>query len=151
MNWQLAPSYHLSRFWFAPPANGFSATDPSWANLGQGAPETGPLPDSPPRIASIDFISLGGDEIHEYAPTSGLKSLREAVANYYNKEYREGMESQYTYENVCIVSICVCVSISVGVDVGVDVCGLKAAMSSSVGAGVSGQVYRISLVRRKKN
>lgn len=29
--------------------------------------------------------------------------LREAVANLYNVNYREGKESKYTYENVCIV------------------------------------------------
>lgn len=29
--------------------------------------------------------------------------LREAVANLYNVNYREGKESNYTYENVCIV------------------------------------------------
>jgi hypothetical protein len=31
------------------------------------------------------------------------KALREAVANLYNDTYRKGKESQYTYENVCIV------------------------------------------------
>ena len=30
-------------------------------------------------------------------------ALREAVANLYNHTYRQGKESQYTYENVCIV------------------------------------------------
>lgn len=29
--------------------------------------------------------------------------LREAVANLYNLTYRQGKESQYTFENVCIV------------------------------------------------
>lgn len=42
--------------------------------------------------------------MNEYAPTTGVKELRQAVANLYNKEYRQGMKSQYTYENVCIVS-----------------------------------------------
>lgn len=29
--------------------------------------------------------------------------LREAVAHLYNDTYRKGKDSQYTYENVCIV------------------------------------------------
>jgi aspartate/methionine/tyrosine aminotransferase len=39
----------------------------------------------------------------EYGPTAGIKSLRAAVAKLYNDNYRQGKESQYTWENVCIV------------------------------------------------
>jgi aspartate/methionine/tyrosine aminotransferase len=40
----------------------------------------------------------------EYAPVTGrMKELRQKVAHYYNHLYREGKESQYSYENVCIV------------------------------------------------
>lgn len=39
----------------------------------------------------------------EYAPVTGLKELRVKVANYYNHLYREGKESKYSFENVCIV------------------------------------------------
>ena len=42
-------------------------------------------------------------DYREYAPTAGIKELREAVANYYNEEYRQGKASKYTYRNVCIV------------------------------------------------
>jgi len=42
-------------------------------------------------------------DANEYAPTTGVKELREAVANLYNVTYRQGKASQYTYENVCIV------------------------------------------------
>ena len=35
--------------------------------------------------------------------TAGVKELRQAVADYYNREYRQGKESQYTYRNICIV------------------------------------------------
>ncbi|KAF9032099.1 PLP-dependent transferase [Hymenopellis radicata] len=81
-------------------ANGFSyAESHAWANLGQGAPEVGPIPDSAPRPTSIP---LPTDSL-EYAPTTGVKALREAVANLYNDTYRKGKASQYTYENVCIV------------------------------------------------
>ncbi|KAI0748514.1 aminotransferase [Daedaleopsis nitida] len=81
-------------------ANGFSyASSHEWANLGQGAPEVGQIPDAPPRPTSIP---LPEDSL-EYAPTTGVKELREAVANLYNHQYRQGKLSQYTYENVCIV------------------------------------------------
>lgn len=80
-------------------ANGFKYGDESWSNLGQGAPEVGPIPDASPRAQSVEMPL----ETLEYAPTSGIKELRQAVANLYNKTYREGMKSQYTYENVCIV------------------------------------------------
>lgn len=39
----------------------------------------------------------------EYAPTAGIKPLREAVANMYNAHHRQGKPSQYTWENVAIV------------------------------------------------
>lgn len=32
-----------------------------------------------------------------------MPELREAVADLYNQQYRQGKLSQYTYENVCIV------------------------------------------------
>ncbi|KAH0830726.1 pyridoxal phosphate-dependent transferase [Lanmaoa asiatica] len=81
-------------------ANGFSyANSHEWANLGQGAPEVGPIPNALPRP---DSISMPLDSL-EYAPTTGVKALREAVANLYNHTYRQGKKSQYTYENVCIV------------------------------------------------
>lgn len=39
----------------------------------------------------------------EYGPTGGIKSLRAAVANLYNVHHRQGKESKYSWENVCIV------------------------------------------------
>jgi aspartate/methionine/tyrosine aminotransferase len=86
---------------YVPPANGFSYDNSEWANMGQGAPETGDLPGGPPRIRQID-LRPWGDGVNEYAPTTGVKELRQAVADYYNREYRVGKKSQYTYENVCI-------------------------------------------------
>ena len=78
-------------------SRGFHYGHPDWANLGQGAPEVGPLPGAPPRIESIDARGA-----HEYAPVGGLVELREAVAALYNARYRRGMGSQYTAENVAI-------------------------------------------------
>jgi aspartate/methionine/tyrosine aminotransferase len=81
-------------------ANGFSyASSHLWSNLGQGAPEVGEIPDAPPRPTTL---AMPTDSL-EYAPTTGVKALREAVANLYNDTYRKNKESQYTFENVCIV------------------------------------------------
>lgn len=79
---------------------GFTYGNEEWCNLGQGAPETGDLPGANPRITEI---ALDGRS-HEYAPVSGLRELREAVAALYNARYRRGLPSQYTAENVAISS-----------------------------------------------
>ncbi|KAI5478228.1 hypothetical protein MNV49_005293 [Pseudohyphozyma bogoriensis] len=83
-------------------ANGWTFDNDEWANFGQGAPEVGPIPGGTERPTVIDLKSMG-EGINEYAPTTGVTELREAVANYYNQTYRVGMESQYTKDNVCIV------------------------------------------------
>lgn len=80
-------------------AKGYTPDDPNWTNFGQGAPEVGPIPGCMEKPDTVD----SGVHEREYAPTAGLKELREAVANLYNTHYREGMRSKYTYENVCIV------------------------------------------------
>ncbi|CAH2353636.1 hypothetical protein CLIB1423_11S04258 [[Candida] railenensis] len=79
---------------------GFDVQDLDWANLGQGAPEHGDtIPGSFKRPSSVPVP----DYSKEYAPTAGIKELREAVANYYNETYRQDKPSKYTYKNVCIV------------------------------------------------
>jgi N-succinyldiaminopimelate aminotransferase len=77
---------------------GFSTTDLDWCNLGQGMPETGPLPGAPARVQTV---SIDVDD-QEYAPVAGIWELREEVAGLYNRLYRRGMPSQYTAENVSI-------------------------------------------------
>ena len=77
---------------------GFDPEDPEWCNLGQGQPETGPLPGAPPRVSHIDIEA--GDQ--EYAPVPGLWEVREAVADLYNTLYRRGRGSKYSAENVAI-------------------------------------------------
>ncbi len=52
--------------------------------MGQGAPETGPLPGAPSR----DFHMNIEDAELEYASTAGIRELREKVAEYYNALYR---------------------------------------------------------------
>lgn len=77
---------------------GYTPDDPTWANLGQGMPETGPLPGAPPRV---DRLSI--DPRHqEYSPITGQKALRQKVADLYNTLFRQGKTSQYTWENVSI-------------------------------------------------
>jgi len=81
-------------------ANGFNyANSHDWSNLGQGAPEVGPIPNSADRPTTINMPT---DSL-EYAPTTGVKDLRQAVANLYNVTYRKNKASQYSFENVCIV------------------------------------------------
>ena len=77
---------------------GYKAADASWANLGQGMPETGPLPGGPPRRSALAIDPAD----QEYAPVAGVLELREAVAALYNARYRKGMKSRYTAENVSI-------------------------------------------------
>jgi aspartate/methionine/tyrosine aminotransferase len=77
---------------------GYRASDPSWCNLGQGQPETGPLPGAPPRLSSLAI----SEDAYEYAPVAGLLELRAAVADAYNRRFRRGLPSQYSAENVAI-------------------------------------------------
>ena len=79
-------------------ALGYKTGDAKWCNLGQGMPETGPLPGGPPRQ---DTVAIDPAD-QEYAPVPGVWELREAVASLYNDRYRRGQKSQYTAENVAI-------------------------------------------------
>jgi N-succinyldiaminopimelate aminotransferase len=79
-------------------ARGYRTGHPEWSNLGQGQPETGPLPGAPPRVESVVIDPAD----HYYAPVAGIPELREAVAALYNRLFRRGMRSQYTAENVAI-------------------------------------------------
>jgi aspartate/methionine/tyrosine aminotransferase len=77
---------------------GYRYGHPDWCNLGQGQPETGPLPGAPPRIYRVE---IGVDD-QDYAPVPGIWDLRRAVAELYNELYRKGKRSKYTERNVCI-------------------------------------------------
>ncbi|KAG0140634.1 hypothetical protein CROQUDRAFT_664940 [Cronartium quercuum f. sp. fusiforme G11] len=83
-------------------ANGFTYDDHEWANFGQGAPEVGDIPGASSKPETLDVAGMGID-VHEYAPTTGVKALRTAVADLYNHTYRKDKVSKYTFENVCIV------------------------------------------------
>jgi aspartate/methionine/tyrosine aminotransferase len=77
---------------------GFRMHHPDWCNLGQGQPDTGPLPGAPPRRSEVVIDKMDQD----YAPVAGIWELREAIAGMYNKLLRRGMPSQYTAENVAV-------------------------------------------------
>jgi hypothetical protein len=77
---------------------GYRYGHPAWCNLGQGQPETGPLPDAPPRVERIEI----GVNDQDYAPVPGIWELRRAVAELYNNLYRHDKQSRYTELNVCI-------------------------------------------------
>jgi aspartate/methionine/tyrosine aminotransferase len=80
--------------------HGFTYESPEWANLGQGSPETGVIPDAPPRIETIPISAPN----RQYSPIEGNLALRQAVADYYNVHFRQGKASQYSAENVAIAS-----------------------------------------------
>jgi aspartate/methionine/tyrosine aminotransferase len=77
---------------------GYRYGHPDWCNLGQGQPETGPLPGAPPRVTQVKI----GPGDQDYAPIPGLWELRRAVADLYNELYRQDKRSKYTEHNVCI-------------------------------------------------
>lgn len=77
---------------------GFHFDAEGWCNLGQGQPETTPLPGAPPRVTSIPVHPSDLD----YAPVPGLPELRAAIADLYNRRFRRGRGSQYSAENVAI-------------------------------------------------
>jgi aspartate/methionine/tyrosine aminotransferase len=80
--------------------HGFSYSNPDWANLGQGSPETGDIPGGPPRVREVTISEAS----RQYSPIAGNKLLCQAVADYYNAAYRAGKKSQYTADNVSIAS-----------------------------------------------
>jgi aspartate/methionine/tyrosine aminotransferase len=77
---------------------GYRHDDPTWVNLGQGQPEICSLDGAPPRIESIHVHA----EDLEYAPINGPYEVRAAIADFYNRNYRKGLGSKYSTENVCV-------------------------------------------------
>lgn len=76
---------------------GWKMGDPAWSNLGQGQPEVGELEGAPPRLNSMPIEPAD----HAYGPVEGIPELRQAVADHYNRLYRQG-KSQYGPQNVAI-------------------------------------------------
>jgi aspartate/methionine/tyrosine aminotransferase len=80
--------------------HGFAYDAKQWANLGQGSPETGPIPGAPERIEQLKIPAAS----QQYGPVAGNNDLREAVADFYNTTHRRGKKSKYTRDNVSIAS-----------------------------------------------
>jgi len=76
---------------------GFENGHPDWCNLGQGQPEVGEMAGAPERIHSVELLP----EDHAYGPLGGTPELCAAVAQHYNRLYRQG-KSPYGPENVSI-------------------------------------------------
>lgn len=77
---------------------GYKPLDKAWSNLGQGAPETGPIAGSSERMTAINI-----EPAHcEYSHVAGLMGLRQKIADLYNFLYRQNKASKYTWENVSI-------------------------------------------------
>jgi len=77
---------------------GFVNGHPDWCNLGQGQPEVGEMAGAPPRI---DTIKLDPAD-HAYGPLGGTDEVRTAVAEHYNRLYRQGKSSRYDKDNVAV-------------------------------------------------
>jgi aspartate/methionine/tyrosine aminotransferase len=80
--------------------HGFAYGKSDWANLGQGSPETGDIPDAPPRVTEVKISEAS----RQYGPVAGNQKLRQAVADFYNATYRRKKKSKYTADNVSIAS-----------------------------------------------
>jgi aspartate/methionine/tyrosine aminotransferase len=78
--------------------HGFRMGHPDWANLGQGQPEVGEMAGAPPRMEHAPFQP----EDHAYGAIEGIPEMREAVAEHYNRLYRQGKSSKYSAENVAM-------------------------------------------------
>ncbi len=77
---------------------GYTTTDPTWSNLGQGAPETSKLTES---IDYIRYLDIQEQQLG-YSPIPGILPLRQKVAEYYNHFFRKDKRSQYSFKNVSI-------------------------------------------------
>ena len=79
---------------------GFFNGHPDWSNLGQGQPEVGEMDGAPPRFAEFRVLP----EDHAYGPINGTDTLRDTIADHYNRLYRHGKVSRYTRDNVAVAS-----------------------------------------------
>ena len=79
-------------------SSGFNTRRTQWCNFAQGQPEVSQFQDAPSRLS---WITLETHD-HEYSPVAGNDELRDAIAGYYNRFYREDMDSKYKKENVSV-------------------------------------------------
>lgn len=79
---------------------GYRNGHPAWCNLGQGQPEVGPIAGAPTRIS---WITLDPYD-HAYGEVGGIEEMRQAIADHYNRLYRDGKDTRYKKENVTVAS-----------------------------------------------
>lgn len=77
---------------------GWKMGDPAWSNLGQGQPEVGEMAGAPPRFKDLQIDPAD----HAYGPVEGIPEYRQAIADHYNRLFRQGKASRYTMHNVCV-------------------------------------------------
>ena len=96
----LRPIPYMGVIWVVAEAMklGFNNGDPQWCNLGQGQPEVGEMDGAPPRLCHIE-MQPGA---HAYGPIGGTQELRQAIADHYNRLYREKRASKYGPDNVSV-------------------------------------------------
>ena len=75
---------------------GFRNGHPDWANLGQGQPEVGPMEGAPERLSTIELEPHD----HAYGPVGGTDELRGAVAEHYNRLYRQGKVCLHFHQQI---------------------------------------------------
>ncbi|SVA65298.1 uncharacterized protein METZ01_LOCUS118152 [marine metagenome] len=78
--------------------NGFNNRRTQWCNFSQGQPEVSQFQNAPTRLS---WITLETHD-HESSPVAGSDELRDSIAEYYNRMYREDLDSRYKRENVSV-------------------------------------------------
>ena len=78
--------------------NGFNNRRTQWCNFSQGQPEVSQFQNAPTRLS---WITLETHD-HESSPVAGSDDLRDSIAEYYNRMYREDLDSRYKRENVSV-------------------------------------------------
>jgi N-succinyldiaminopimelate aminotransferase len=79
---------------------GYAYGHPEWCNLGQGQPETGPLPGAPPRV--WDVAADRARPTRSTPRSLGSRSCVRRSPRCTTSCTGRGRASQYTAENVCI-------------------------------------------------
>ncbi len=79
--------------------SGFNTRRTQWCNFAQGQPEVSQFQDAPSRLS---WITLETHD-HEASPVAGSDELRDVIAEYYNRLYREDAPTKYRKENVSVV------------------------------------------------
>jgi aspartate/methionine/tyrosine aminotransferase len=77
---------------------GFTPSDKTWANLGQGSPLTSEVEGDSVRITKVELQPNS----YNYTPIGGTNELRTRIAEFYNQIHRPNLESKYDQNNVSV-------------------------------------------------